>query len=355
VSDPLLLTKLYMPAPHPNVFPRQELTQRLLAALEGRIVVVTAPPGFGKTTLLGETLRASGRVATWLSLDDGDNELAAFCRYLGAALDQVEEAAGAAATALLRSPVTPPARALVTALINGVTTLDSPFGLVLDDFHVIEDTTVLEAVELLLERQPPQMHLVIAGRRDPLLPIARSRGRGWVTELRAADLRFAPSEAELCLNQTMGLGLEAIEIETLTSRTEGWAAGLHLAGMSLKAYATPADRSRFVRVFAGDDRHIMDYLIGEVLSQQTDDVTQFLSQTAILDRFSASLCNAVGLRDGGPRRAGTADAGHSGCRQPLPHPARQPATVVSLSPPVRRAALPSAESPTAGAHAGAPP
>jgi LuxR family maltose regulon positive regulatory protein len=278
---------------------RARLIGRLDRAIERKLTLVSAPAGFGKTTLLAEWLaaaRASERPSAWVSLDQGDNDPALFWAYFIAALQKVQPGVGEGALSLLRSPQPPPIEPVLTALINEISAIEHDFALVLDDFHVIDARPVHGAIALLLDHLPPQMHMVIASRADPPLPLSRLRGRGELTELRAADLRFTPDEAAAFLNDVMGLDLAAGDVATLETRTEGWIAGLQLAALSMQGRD---DVSSFMSAFAGDDRYIVDYLVEEVLQRQPEHVRSFLLQTSILDRLSGPLCDAVTGRNNG--------------------------------------------------------
>ena len=250
----------------------------------------TAPAGFGKTTLVSEWLAACGQPLAWLSLDAGDNDPARFLTYLIAALQTVFAGIGAGVLAALESPQPPPAEALLTALLNELAAVRQEFILVLDDYHLVEAKTVDQALAFLLDHLPPQMHLVIATREDPPLPLARLRARGQLTELRAADLRFTPAEAAEFLNQVMGLHLSAEDIAALETRTEGWIAGLQLAALSMQG---EKDAASFIKAFTGSHHFVLDYLVEEVLGQQPASILTFLLRTSILDRLCGSLCDAV--------------------------------------------------------------
>jgi LuxR family maltose regulon positive regulatory protein len=292
----ILSTKLYMPPPRAERVPRPRLAERLDASLGGRLTLVSAPAGFGKTTLVGDWLRTLDRAAAWLSLDEQDNDPARFLVYLTAALQRVDEhiGQGAQETAAAMSGDVPPAvEPLLTALINDIIIYTPEFVLVLDDYHLIHEAAVHSLVGFLLEHQPPGMHLMILTRRDPSLPLARLRVQGQMVEVRAGDLRFTQAEIITFFNEVMGLELSPAEIAVLESRTEGWVAGLQLAALSLHGYQTPANRSDFIQAFAGDDRHVMDYLVDEVVSRQPEDVQTFLLHTAVLDRLCGPLCDAV--------------------------------------------------------------
>ena len=295
---PILTTKLYVPPPRPGIVTRPRLMDRLNDGLANgsRLTLVSAPAGFGKTTLISEWIADCQRPAAWLSLDEGDNDLTRFLTYLAAALQTFAENLGAGVSAVLQSPQPPPTGAILTILLNDIAALSNNFILVLDDYHVIDSQAVDQALAFLVEHQPPQLHLVIASREDPSLPLPRLRARGQLTELRAADLRFTPAEAAKFLNQKMGLNLPSGDIAALDSRTEGWIAGLQLAALSLQGRD---DIGSFIQAFTGSHRFVLDYLVEEVLHRQLESTRNFLLQTAILDRFCAPLCNAVTERDDG--------------------------------------------------------
>jgi LuxR family maltose regulon positive regulatory protein len=275
------------------------LVERLCQGAERRLTLVTAPAGFGKSTLLAEWLATSPageRATAWVSLDAGDNDPAIFWAYVVAALQTIQAGIGGNALALLSSPQPPPIEPILTSLINELASVERDVTLVLDDLHVIDAQRIHGGLDFLLDHLPPNVHLVIASRADPPLPLARMRARGELTELRAADLRFRPEEAAAFLNGVMGLAIPADEVAALETRTEGWIAGLQLAALSMQGRA---DVSGFIAAFAGDDRYIVDYLAEEVLQRQPAGVREFLLATSILDRLSGGLCDAVtGRQDG---------------------------------------------------------
>jgi LuxR family maltose regulon positive regulatory protein len=293
---PLLQTKLYIPPIRPELVSRPRLIERLNAGLHRKLTLVSAPAGFGKTTLVTQWLKSAQCPSAWLSLDESDNDAARFLVYFVAALRTIEPrqesvgSIGKGALSALQSPQPPPVEAVLTSLINDVTALPERIVLVLDDYHVIGAKAVDRALTFLLEHLPPQMHLVIATREDPNLPLARLRVRDQVTELRVTDLRFTPFEAAEFFNQVMGLNLSVEEVASLEARTEGWIAGLHLAALSMQGRE---DVSGFIRAFAGDNRYIVDYLVEEVLQRQPERVRSFLLQTSILERLCGPLCDAV--------------------------------------------------------------
>src|SRR5712691_8844042 len=296
---PILATKLYIPRLRPNVVSRPRLLERLNEGLQRKLTLIAAPAGFGKTTLVSAWVAGCDRQVAWLSLDEGENDPTLFLTYLVAALQTIAPNIGEGVLGALQSPQSPPTEAILVALLNEITTLPNNFVLVLDDYHVLAAQPVDAALTFLLEHLPPQMHLVIATREDPDLPLARLRARGHLTELRAADLRFTTSEAAEFLNPVMGLSLTAADIARLSDRTEGWIAGLQLAALSMQGHQ---DVPGFIRAFAGDHRYILDYLVEEVLQRQPAPVRSFLLQTAILDRLHGPLCDAVtGQAEGNAR------------------------------------------------------
>jgi LuxR family transcriptional regulator, maltose regulon positive regulatory protein len=290
MSAPILATKLYVPPPRPRVVLRPRLIERLNEGLHRRLTLISAPAGFGKTTLLGEWLAACEREAAWLSLDEGDNDPTRFLAYLVAALRTIAADIGEGVLGALQSPQPPPTESILTALLNEITAIRDDFVLVLDDYHVIDARAVDDALAFLLEHLPPRMHLVIATREDPRLPLARLRARGQLSELRAADLRFAPSEAGEFLKGAMGLDLSAEDIAALETRTEGWIAGLQLAAISMRGHK---DATSFIQSFTGSHHFVLDYLVEEVLQQQSESVQAFLLRTSILDHLCGPLCDAV--------------------------------------------------------------
>src|SRR6266700_5610714 len=280
MAGPLLETKLHVPRWRRGLVARPRLSERLSRGAESALTILSAPAGFGKTTLLAEWLAAApadGRSVAWLSLDQRDNDPALFWTYLVAALKAA--APGAGALSLLQPPQ-PPSEAGLVALLNDLDAISNEVVLVLDDYHVIDARDVRDGMAFLLEHLPPQIHLVIGSRADPALPLARLRGRGELVEIRAADLRFTPGEAAAYLNGAMGLVLTAAVFLNDKARTEGWIAALQLAALSMQGRE---DTAAFIAGFAGDDRYIVDYLAEEVLQRQPEHVQHFLLQTSILD------------------------------------------------------------------------
>ena len=298
----VLATKLFAPARRSQAVART----RLLAQLDGslgpgqRLTLVSAPPGFGKTTLLSDWLdhlggRPENVRAAWLSLDAGDDDLARLLTHLVAALESVGlELEPARVLELLPGDSTAALTALVNALARaGADAPEVPWIVVLDDYHVITATEVHEAVSFLLEHAPDQLHLVVATRADPALPLARLRSRAQLAEVRGADLRFTRSEAHQFLNQVMELDLAVGDVEALEERTEGWIAGLQLAALSLRAIPSRPEVEDFIEAFTGSNRFVIDYLADEVLARQPGAVRDFLVRTAVLEQLSGPLCDAV--------------------------------------------------------------
>jgi LuxR family maltose regulon positive regulatory protein len=285
------------------------LSERLSGVAESKLTLVSAPAGFGKTTLLAEWLAAPPVDAwsqAWLSLDQRDNDAAMFWTYLISALQTAVPEVGAAALSLLQDPQ-PPMEAVLASLINDIDAISNDLVLVLDDYHVIDASEIQHGMIFMLEQLPPQLHLVIASRADPALPLARLRGRGELLEIRAADLRFTPEEAAAYLTEIMGLALTPQEVAALEARTEGWIAALQLAGLSMQGRD---DLAAFIAGFAGDDRYIVDYLAEEVLDRQSEDHRHFLLQTSILERLSGPLCDAVTGQAGGKAKLAELERGN---------------------------------------------
>ena len=289
-SGTLLNTKLFIPRTRPDLIPRTRLIEQLQTGAWRALTLVCAPAGFGKTTLISDWVRGSGWKVAWVSLDEGDNDVTRFLSYFAKALQEIADDIGQTALDALQASQTPSVEAILTGLLNEVATVPDDFIVVLDDYHCIVAQPVHDALEFLLEHIPPQMHLVIATRADPPLPLSRLRVRGRMTEVRAADLRFTEDETSTYLNDLMGLGLSHEQIEALEARTEGWVAGLQLAALSMQGRG---DKEAFVAAFAGSNRYVIDYLVDEVLSRQSEEVQRFLLQTSVLERLSASLCVAV--------------------------------------------------------------
>jgi len=291
VRDTILQTKLQAPPLRPSLVRRPGLTARLDSGLDGRLTLVCAPAGYGKTTLVAEWLVAGEHRVAWLSLDENDNDPRRFLGYLLAALRQVQAEFGQAAKGMLQSPQPPPDEVVLTALVNELAAVPRRTILVLDDFHVIHTPSINQQLSFLLDHQPPQMHLVVITREDPFgLPLSRLRARGQMVEIRQEDLRFSLGECADFLNQVMALNLSPPDIAALERRTEGWIAGLQLAAVSMQGRD---DLPGFIRAFTGSSHFVLDYLIEEVFERQPAEVQDFLLKTSILDRLSAALCDAV--------------------------------------------------------------
>ena len=309
VNQDILTTKLIIPPTRPVRVTRPRLIERLNEGLHRKLTLLSAPAGFGKTTLLSEWVgilgsdgqkgRRIGQRVAWLSLDEGDNDLARFLTYFVAVLnggDGVDGTIGKNALRMLESPQSPPTGDILTSLINEVTATQNSVIFICDDYHLIESQLIHDALAFLLERMPSQMHLVIATREDPHLPLARLRARSQLNELRAMDLRFTSSEAAEFLNRVMGLALSVEEITALETRTEGWIAGLQLAAISMQG---KEDTNALIKSFTGSHRFVLDYLVEEVLEQQSEDVQLFLLKTSVLNRLSGFLCDALTGQDNG--------------------------------------------------------
>ena len=286
----IIATKLYILPPRPGIVLRPRLTEQMDAGLHRKLTLVSAPAGFGKTTLISEWVAGQRRPVAWLSLEEEESDPARFLTYLIAALRTVAPDVGVTALPAMQPGQPLPLEAILTALVNDISAITKDFILVLDDYHLVENPTVDKALSFLLEHLPPQLHLVITTREDPNLPLARLRVRDRLTELRASDLRFTPGEAAEFLNQVMGLSLSDGEMAALDKRTEGWIAGLQLASLSMRG---TSDVTGFIQAFTGDHRYIVDYLVEEVLNSRTDAIRRFLLQTSILDRLNGPLCDAV--------------------------------------------------------------
>ena len=294
---PLLQTKFYIPKPRPNHVKRSRLISRLNESLADRLTLISAPAGYGKSALLAEWLSNRNGSVAWLTLDAFDEDLHRFLQYLITCLRQVVKDVGVAALAALQARKPPAAETIMTSVINDLMAVEDELMLVLDDYHLLQEITIHEAVAFLVEHLPESLHLVIAGRADPPLPLAKLRAEGQIHEIRASDLAFTEEEARAFLNQAFKIKLSKDDLEQLLARTEGWVAGLQMAGLSLRERE---DHHGFIRSFAGDDRYVMDYLMDEVLALQPDRIQSFLMQSSILDRFCDSLCDAVVYADQPP-------------------------------------------------------
>jgi LuxR family maltose regulon positive regulatory protein len=298
----ILNTKLFIPISHPDVVNRSWLDHRLEEGLKSHLIIVSAPAGSGKTTLLSRWVSRLQQPVAWLSLDEGDNDSTRFWSYVIAALQTIQAGIGQTAYQLLRLPQPPPMEALLTELLNDTANLDGDFVLVLDDYHCIENTSVHEGIGYILGKMPPQMHMIIAGRGQPPLPLPLLRGRRNLFELQATDLRFTRQETATFLNQVMGLGLSTDHIKAIEKKTEGWIAGIQLAALALEVIrkessgvqpGQPDELQAFLSAFSGSHHYVFDYLAQEVVNHQPQQIQSFLLHTAILDRLSSPLCDAL--------------------------------------------------------------
>lgn len=286
----LLATKLYHPQPRPELISRPRLTERLLASSKQKLTLISAPAGFGKTTLVGEWIIQSKRPVAWVSLDGRDNDPARFWSYFITALRMLDPDLGKNALAMLQSLDSLPIPSILTNLINEITASPDHFSLVLDDYQAIRTRAIQEALFFFIEHMPPQMHLVLISRTDPSLPLARLRARKQLHEIRSDDLRFNLEEVEEFLNRVNELNISPDDIAALEKRTEGWVAGLQLAAQSMQGRK---DVTGFIHAFTGNHRYIVGYLVEEVLSQRPKGTLDFLLRTSILERMCAPLCDAL--------------------------------------------------------------
>jgi len=298
VAPVILSTKFFLPPARPNSVPRPRLIERLKAGLNGALTLISAPAGYGKTTLMSAWRISAGRdfPIAWLSLDAGDNDPARFWFYLISALDTLQLGLGDDTLLMLESPQLPPIETLLTVLINRLNAFPNDFLLALDDMHVITEPEIYRGIDFLLEHLPPHMHLVLLTRADPPLALSRLRVRGQLTEIRELDLHFTTEETASFLNDMMNLDLSAEAVVALKAHTEGWIAGLQLAALSMQGRE---EVNSFISAFTGSHHYIVDYLAEEVLSRQPDSVREFLLKTSILERLTGSLCDTLtGRTDG---------------------------------------------------------
>lgn len=288
---PILKTKLVIPPSRPELVPRPRLIEKLNTGLSRKLTILSAPAGFGKTTLLSSwAAQVESAQVSWVSLDDEDNSVSRFITYLVTALQSIEGHFGAGALSAIQSPGAQQLDFIITNLINEISDSDKDWVLVLDDYHLVECEAIHQALALFINHLPTNFHLVISTRIDPPLPLAHLRGQGQLTELRFQDLQFTFGEASEFLNKVMGLNLIPEEIQMLEGRTEGWIAGLQMAAISMQSYQ---EKSDFIDAFSGSHHFILDYLVEEVLERQPHNVQDFLLKTSILKRMTADLCNAV--------------------------------------------------------------
>ncbi len=291
---PILTTKLHKPPPRSGLVQRLHLIDRLNEGVSRKLVLISAPAGFGKTTIMSIWVEGIGSPVAWLSLDSEDNDLTRFLRYIVSALQTINPDIGQTTITMLHSVQKTPPETVLKVLINELASIQDDFYLILDDYHVINDQEVHTALAYLIDHSPLKMHLVIASRSDPPLPLSRMRARGQLIEMRQANLRFTPEEAAIFLKQNTGFDLTAEQVSELESRTEGWIAGLQLAALSMQGRS---DLSAFIQAFSGSHRFVIDYLAEEVFSKLPETMRQFLVETSILDRFTAGLCNEVVSRN----------------------------------------------------------
>jgi LuxR family maltose regulon positive regulatory protein len=290
-----LTTKLYLQPARQTLVDRPVLLEQLKEGLRGKLTLVSAPAGFGKTSLVAAWRKDCETPLAWVSLDEEDNEPLRFLDYLIGALQTVDTDLGDESAELLRRTATPPLKVVLTSLLNEINAYDKEFVVAFDDYHVIHDNGIHDALSYLIERLAPHAHALIATRSDPPFPLGRMRARGELKELRASDLRFGTTEATAFLNEVMNLELTPNDVAALEERTEGWIAGLQLSALTLQGRE---NRSELVKEFAGDNRFVLDYLLEEVLNCQTEQVQDFLLRTSVLTRLNGGLCDAL-TDDGG--------------------------------------------------------
>jgi len=293
-TDSLIRTKIRLPFIRPGLVSRPRLQEQIAQGLRGPLTIIIAPAGYGKTTLTAPSVVSVGIPVAWLSLDKNDNQEGSFLNYLVAAIQEADNTIGNEAAQLLAARQPVPPESVLTSLINELDITGMELILVLDDYQFINSQAVHEEVSFLLDHLPHTLHLLIAARSDPLLPLARLRARGQMAELRAADLRFTETEAAQFLNDVMGLHLDAESVAMFEKRTEGWIAGLQMAALSMQ---NRKDVHSFIEGFSGTNRYILDYLLEEVLARQSPEIQRFLLYTSVLERLTAPLCNAVMLSD----------------------------------------------------------
>ena len=286
----MLLTKLHIPQAGNNVVHRSELFEKLKSGLSRKLILVSAPAGYGKTTLLSDWINQNKITAAWLSLDTGDNDPAVFLSYVISGIQSIHAYFGQSALRLLNSPNSPSVESIASLLINDLLIINKNLFLVLDDFHLIRNAEVLKVLTYFLEHIPVNIHFVILTRSDPALSLSRLRSQHQLVEIRLSDLSFSANDISVLFNKKLKLGLSIDDAFSLETKTEGWIAGLQLAALSMQGRE---DISKFVRDLKGDNRYIMDYLMEEVLKIQTDEIKEFLLQTSILEQMSAPLCNTV--------------------------------------------------------------
>jgi LuxR family maltose regulon positive regulatory protein len=286
----MLLTKLHIPPAGNNIVHRAELYEKLNIGLSRKLILISAPAGFGKTTVVSDWIDQNKIPAAWLSLDNGDNDPVAFLSYIISGIQGIQKDFGGSSLKLLNSPDKPGYESISNLLINEILNINQDFILVLDDFHLIRSSEVIQLVAYLLEHIPGNIHLVILTRSDPALSVSRLRSQNQLVELRSSDLSFSANDISVLFNKKLKLGLSIDDVYSLETKTEGWVAGLQLTALSMQGRE---DISEFIRDLKGDNRYIMDYLMEEVLKIQPDEIKEFLLQTSIMEQMSAPLCNAV--------------------------------------------------------------
>ena len=319
-TDSLIRTKIRLPFTRQRLVSRSRLQEQVMQGLYGPLTLITAPAGFGKTTLVASCIAGCGIPAAWLSLDKNDNQSGRFLTYLIAALQAADSRIGSEAAQLMAGIQQAPSEAVLTSLINDLDRANNEIVLVLDDYHLISSPLVHEGVAFLLEHSPISFHLVISTRSDPPLPLSRLRARGQTVELRAADLRFTEPEAAQFLNEVMHLNLDTSVVTVLEGRTEGWIAGLQMAALTMRDRQDVFD---FIEGFSGTNRYILDYLMEEVLASQPPEIQHFLLYTSVLERLTAPLCDALLAIDEGFEHDAEDESSHSGLIS-----SRQSATVL---------------------------
>jgi len=286
----MLLTKLHIPSAGNNIIHRTELSEKLNQGLNRKLILVSAPAGFGKTTVVSDWISQNNIPTAWFSIDKADNDPVEFLSYIIAGIQNIHSEFGLTSLTLLNSPSKPSIQSIISLLINDILQIKLNFILVLDDFHQITNKDILELVTFLLDHIPGNIHTLIITRSDPSLSISKLRSQHQLLEVRSSDLSFSANDISILFNKKLKLKLSIEDSYSLETKTEGWIAGLQLAALSMQG---KEDISKFIQDLKGDNRYIMDYLMEEVLKNQTDDIKEFLLQTSILEQMSAPLCNAI--------------------------------------------------------------
>ncbi len=290
MSTPVLKTKLFITKPSPGLVKRERIIEKMNTGLAQNLILILAPAGFGKSTILSEWADTGTIETAWLSIDEADNDLKRFFSYLIMAVQEIDTSIGEDVVPALQLSDSPPMEYLLTLWINDLADHQGDVALVLDDYHLIENDAIHKGLQFLVEHAPRNFHLIVASRVTPPFPLARLRGRGQVTEIRVHDLRFSIEEAKVYLHERMNLDLSEPQIQAIHERTEGWITGLHLAALSIQNID---DKEAFISKFSGSHQYVLDYLVGEVLSQQPEEIRTVLLRTSILGQFNAALCDAV--------------------------------------------------------------